>query len=230
VVSELDDAAKRHIDSLTLDASLRERYELKIASLQSELAARPDAESIEPPQDFDVTFALNGPLGLEFKDTLKPPYIVQFIHNNCVASNLNIEPGDELMQIAHSDVPQKWDAMVQKMQTRPVIATFRRGKRKNTNVLTKMGFWGKSSSDSVDKELLEVKRQRDEAQKLVASTETVLANMMQGGVEATVNSALEKQEMAEAQVQMLEIALEAERTKQGGMEQQHTSLLQQCTH
>eukprot|EP00397_Hematodinium_sp_SG-2012_P001540 GEMP01001543.1.p1 GENE.GEMP01001543.1~~GEMP01001543.1.p1 ORF type:complete len:1430 (+),score=500.16 GEMP01001543.1:353-4642(+) len=246
---ELEDAVKkteeanRKAESLELDVSLRKRYELKIASLQAELqeekAKREQEDGVQRPSDFeyDVTFALDGPLGLEFKNAVRPPYVVTKIHPGCVASDLNIQAEDELTKIGMEPVPLKWGDFVAKMATRPVVATFRRsdaggGAGTNTTYLDKMkkmNLWGKSASDSarLQEELLDAKRQRDEAQNILKSTEDVLSTLMQKGADGVVEEALASKQKLEKQMRDAVEELEAEKHKYSAQAQQYASLLQQ---
>jgi len=75
---------------------------------------------------FEVMFALQGSLGLEFQQ-LSAPYVVNKVHDNGVASGLNIAPGDELIAVADSPVNEApWADLVQRLGSRPVVARFRR--------------------------------------------------------------------------------------------------------
>jgi len=75
---------------------------------------------------FEVMFALEGPLGLQFRQ-LSAPYVVQEVHANRVASGLGISAGDELVMVAEESVTEApWEALVQRLSKRPVVARFRR--------------------------------------------------------------------------------------------------------
>jgi len=75
---------------------------------------------------FEVMFALEGALGLEFQ-RLAAPYIVSQVHADKVATGLGIVPGDELIAVAEESVEDApWEVLVQRLSGRPVVARFRR--------------------------------------------------------------------------------------------------------
>jgi len=75
---------------------------------------------------FEVMFALEGPLGLEFRQ-LSAPYVVAKVHPDRVATDLGILPGDVLMTVAEDSVTEApWEVLVKTLSVRPVVARFRR--------------------------------------------------------------------------------------------------------
>merc|ERR1712136_105866 len=80
------------------------------------------------PTSFEVLFAMDGYLGLEFQQ-LRAPYIVAEVHQG-VAAGLGIRPGDELTNVGdESVVGFPWEDLVQRLQRRPVVVRFRREAR-----------------------------------------------------------------------------------------------------
>ncbi|CAK0891736.1 unnamed protein product, partial [Prorocentrum cordatum] len=97
--------------------------------VQAEAATASQAEE-EACTAFEVMFALEGALGLEFQ-RLQPPYVVQQVHGHGVAVGLGILPGDELLLVAEQDVTQTpWEDLVKQLGQRPVVARFRRDPRR----------------------------------------------------------------------------------------------------
>eukprot|EP00747_Dinoflagellata_sp_TGD_P095931 gnl/TRDRNA2_/TRDRNA2_166667_c2_seq1.p1 gnl/TRDRNA2_/TRDRNA2_166667_c2~~gnl/TRDRNA2_/TRDRNA2_166667_c2_seq1.p1 ORF type:complete len:618 (+),score=186.22 gnl/TRDRNA2_/TRDRNA2_166667_c2_seq1:1-1854(+) len=97
------------------------------SNLQEEAAAtaKPEAET-SAVTTFEVMFALEGSLGLEF-EKLAAPYVVAQVHENKVATGLGILQGDELIAVADKPVTESpWNELVQFLQPRPVVARFSR--------------------------------------------------------------------------------------------------------
>lgn len=83
-------------------------------------------EEVVTSSDFEVMFALAGPLGLEFRQ-LSAPYVVARVHADRVATGLGIQAGDELIAVAEENVTSaSWDTLVERLSKRPVVGRFRR--------------------------------------------------------------------------------------------------------
>eukprot|EP00929_Paragymnodinium_shiwhaense_P029135 TRINITY_DN16768_c0_g1_i2.p1 TRINITY_DN16768_c0_g1~~TRINITY_DN16768_c0_g1_i2.p1 ORF type:complete len:738 (-),score=305.87 TRINITY_DN16768_c0_g1_i2:98-2311(-) len=73
---------------------------------------------------FEVMFALEGSLGLEFQQ-LSAPYVVTQVHEGKVATGLGIASGDELVAVGGTAVTEaSWEELVTCLSTRPVVARF----------------------------------------------------------------------------------------------------------
>merc|ERR1712137_424731 len=73
---------------------------------------------------FDVMFALEGPLGLEF-ERLSAPYVVLQVHMSGVAVGLGISPGDELIIVDGEPVAElAWKELGKRLSKRPIVARF----------------------------------------------------------------------------------------------------------
>ncbi|CAJ1458303.1 unnamed protein product [Effrenium voratum] len=139
-------AERQSPEAQAREALLRELQEAKdrAAELtqqaqQAQRAARPELQAQEQealqgeesapdavPDVFEVLFALQGSLGLEFR-ALAAPYVIAKIHDSGIATGLGISEGDELIAVAEESVEQaSWEDLVRKLSQRPVVAQFRR--------------------------------------------------------------------------------------------------------
>lgn len=121
------------------DALAKKEQEVK--DLLRQLAAVGDSNAPlvkpaeEPPPEavvtsFEVMFALQGSLGIEFQ-RLAAPYVVVKILPNKVATDLGLLPGDELVAVENEPVTEvPWEGLVQRLGRRPVVAKFLRDPRR----------------------------------------------------------------------------------------------------
>jgi len=220
---KLEEALKQaEEEPVTLGDAERQRFKLKIAQLEAQLkdkkGSEGEDEDSEPPPpakpaEYDVTFALAGPLGIQFNDNAKDPYTVQKIHPNCVASDLNIDVGDILIRLNNEPVPRAWNDFVAKVSKRPVVATFFRAQEEEEHheAEQKKGLFGgfklktpvigghKNSEEmqELSKKCEDLKQERDNALAMLRSTEKVLDTMGADGPEGLVTKALEESKRLE---------------------------------
>jgi len=83
-------------------------------------------EPSEVTTTYEVMFALEGSLGLQFEN-LAAPYVVEAVIETGVAAGLNILSGDELVAVGGEAVTEAiWADLRERLQVRPVVARFRR--------------------------------------------------------------------------------------------------------
>jgi len=103
--------------------------QLAAVPLDSQSPSDPEVkeEAAEPQiKHFEVLFALEGSLGLEFQE-LAAPYIITKVHPDRIATGLGINPGDELVGVGDDAVTEaSWPELVRKLSVRPVVAKFKR--------------------------------------------------------------------------------------------------------
>ncbi|KAF4752907.1 hypothetical protein FOZ62_025114 [Perkinsus olseni] len=77
---------------------------------------------------YEVTFALPGPLGMEFTE-IEPPYRICRVHPGSIAERLDVRPGDCMRAVDGNALTEKvdWPSIRQMLSKRPVVAQFERG-------------------------------------------------------------------------------------------------------
>ncbi|KAF4655775.1 hypothetical protein FOZ61_008223 [Perkinsus olseni] len=77
---------------------------------------------------YEVTFALPGPLGMEFTE-IEPPYRICRVHPGSIAERLDVKPGDCMRAVDGNALSEKvdWPSIRQMLSKRPVVAQFERG-------------------------------------------------------------------------------------------------------
>jgi hypothetical protein len=95
--------------------------------ISPKLSQSPANLSADPAETFTVTFALPGPLGLEFEH-LSFPYRIAFVHSQGVALALGVLKGDRLYTVDGQNVENlQWEEIKSLLVKRPVNVTFARG-------------------------------------------------------------------------------------------------------
>ncbi|KAF4744054.1 hypothetical protein FOZ63_020133, partial [Perkinsus olseni] len=72
---------------------------------------------------YEVTFALPGPLGMEFTE-IEPPYRICRVHPGSIAERLDVKPGDCMRAVDGNTLTEKvdWPSIRQMLSKRPVVA------------------------------------------------------------------------------------------------------------
>ncbi|KAF4678310.1 hypothetical protein FOL47_000039 [Perkinsus chesapeaki] len=83
---------------------------------------------VAPTERYEVTFALRGPLGMEFKE-IEPPYRISRVHAGSIAERLDVKPGDCMRAVDGNALTDAvdWPSIRQMLSKRPVVVQFERG-------------------------------------------------------------------------------------------------------
>ena len=149
-------------------AALAAQQEQEIKGLLKQLANLGDsasprvsekAQEVKPEATyFEVMFALEGALGLEFQ-RLAAPYIVTVVHPGRVATGLGIRIDDELVMVGEDSVTEApWADLVQKLKVRPIVARFRRPPTEERRSAEESGLM--ASVSTISSSLLEAARSK----------------------------------------------------------------------